>query len=226
MPRIVDGDDSSQFSAAEFERLLQQMRAEREALRADWQALVKKNARPAPQDTDLELQMHFKKILEQLQKRNQTQAPATPEQSPSQPIDPAKTSGEAPASAAPQEKTTGKEDISSGKASPGQNRAAQANALFRSRQFEDALATFRMIDLKGQKAEVRAPVLYLMAQCLIHLGKNDDALPLLREVANSRGDDKLAGYAQWQLEMLRWQRDMQDRLQDIRQRREAVEKRS
>ena len=67
---------------------------------------------------------------------------------------------------------------------------------------------------------------YLMALCLLHLGKNDDALPLLREVANSRGDDKLAGYAQWELEMLRWHKDVQERLQDIRRRRGALEKRS
>ena len=53
----------------------------------------------------------------------------------------------------------------------------------------------------------------------------DEAVALLREAANARGDDKLAGIAQWQLEMVRWQRDTQARLQQFRDRRLALEKR-
>ncbi len=50
-----------------------------------------------------------------------------------------------------------------------------------------------------------------MAICLLHLGKAEEATALFRDVANSRGDEKLAGYAQWQLELLRWQRDVQEK---------------
>ena len=224
MPRIVDvnDDDYGQFSAAEFDRLLQKMKEEREALRSDWQSLVKKNTRPVPQDSDLELQRHFQQILQLLQKRTQAPPPAPAKDQPPPP-DPPKTTPEPQTPAAKEEKTA-VVDMPPVKLLSAHNFSAQANALFRSGQFEDALATFRLIDLKGQKAEVRAPVQYLMALCLLHLGKNDEALPLLREVANSRGDDKLADYAQWQLEMLRWQTDIQNRLQDIRLRREALEK--
>jgi hypothetical protein len=69
------------------------------------------------------------------------------------------------------------------------------------------------------------PVLYLMACCLVQLGKADDAILLLRDAANSRGDEQVAGHAQWQLEMVRWQRDTRERLHDIRQRVKATEKR-
>src|SRR5262249_59971485 len=103
--------------------------------------------------------------------------------------------------------------------------AAQAHLLFRAHQYEEALAAFRQIDLKGKKAETRAPIQYLMAICLLHLGKGDEAVPLLREAANARGDDKLAGYAQWQIEMVRWQHDTQTRVQQFRDRRLALEKR-
>jgi hypothetical protein len=53
----------------------------------------------------------------------------------------------------------------------------------------------------------------------------DDAVALLREAANSRGDERFAGYAQWQLDYLRWHREIQNRLEEIRQRRTATEKR-
>src|SRR5205085_1433672 len=69
---------------------------------------------------------------------------------------------------------------------------AQAHLLFRAHQYEEALTSFRQVDLKGKKAETRAPVQYLMAICLLHLGKGDEAVALLREAANSRGDEKLA----------------------------------
>ena len=93
----------------------------------------------------------------------------------------------------------------------------------RSKQYEEALTTFQQVDLKGKKANERAPVQYLKACCLMHLGKSKDAAELLQEVANNRGDEKLAGYAQAQLEMLRWQRDVAQRLQDIRDRYQALE---
>ncbi len=223
MPRIVDvDDDNASFSPADFERMIQQMKQQREALRNDWQSLVKKNTRPAPQMGDQELQMHFKQILKLLQQRTQNPLQAPPEPLPS--TDPPRTTDNPPSAPAVEPKPIAVE-VATEATSPAQNASAQANAFFRLRQYEDALAAYRLINLKGQKAEVRAPVQYLMAMCFLHLGKYDEALPLLREVANSRGDNKLAEYAQWQLEMIRWQRDVQNRLQDIRQRREALEKR-
>jgi TolA-binding protein len=225
-PRVLDDDNGSQFSVTEFERQLQKMKAEREALRTDWQTLVKKNARPAPSDADLEMQTHLKTILQLLQQRHHGSSPPLPPQvKPLPPADTEKKPLEPQPSHVGHEHKTAAADTPVEKVPAAQKMSAQANALYRSKQFEDALAALRLIELKGQKAEVRAPVQYLMAMCLLHLGKNDEALPLLREVANTRGDEKLAGYAQWQLEMLRWQRDIQDRLQNFRQRRETLEKR-
>ena len=196
LPRKLFDDEYGQFSTSEFERLLQMMKAEREALRSDWQTLVKKTARPASTaDIDRELHMHMKQILEHLQKRNPPPAQQPPPPSATEPppqthdLETMKT--EPIHGSTPPKTTVG--EMPGGKSSPILNLSAQANALFRSRQFEEALTTYRLIDLKGQKADVRAPVQYLMAQCMIHLGKTDEALPLLREVANSRGDDKLAG---------------------------------
>ncbi len=84
---------------------------------------------------------------------------------------------------------------------------------------------FRSVDLKGKKPEERAPIIYLTAECLQHLGKTDDAIALLREVANSKGDERVASYAQWQIENMRWHRDTQARLQEIRRRLQDMEKR-
>jgi hypothetical protein len=220
MPKMLVDDDGPKYSSSDFNRLLQQMRAEREAMRSDWQSLVKKNS-PPPSDPDVELQKHLKAILQHLKSRS-APAPTQPE-SGSPPTNPA---GEGKD---PKEPTPGPPHSVTTDKAPQTPTAvdvvSEALAHFRARQFEDALATFRLVELKGQRADVRAPVEYLMAMCMLHLGKNEEALPLLREVANSRGDEKLAGYAQWQLEMLRWQRNVQDRLQEIRQRRESLEKR-
>ena len=222
MPRILDYDDVPKISSAEFARLLQQMKAEREALRSDWQSLVRKNSGP-PRNVDQDLHVQLKQILDHLQRRGSGAPPASPPQTgppdvPREVKDPPTGGSEKPPPAPEVEKHTGP-------ASTSVDVVSQAQALFRARQYDEALSSFRLIDLKGQKAAVRAPVEYLMALCLLHLGKNEEALPLLREVANSRGDEKLAGHAQWHLEMLRWQRDIQDRLQEIRQRRASLEKR-
>jgi hypothetical protein len=101
---------------------------------------------------------------------------------------------------------------------------AVAHALFRAGSNEAALQAFRLINLKGMRAEERAPIQYLMASCLRKLGKLDDALALYREVANSKGDEPVAACAQWQIANLRWQRETLEKLVEIRSRRIALEK--
>jgi hypothetical protein len=219
-PRVKDDDECKNYSAAEFERLLLQLKSERAALQSEWKALVKRSV-PAAPVADSELHVQLRLVLERLQ-QSRLPAPALLKDpdlgtKPLEPVPPvAKKSDEA---------------VSNPKATPDVaagpiDALSQAHTLCRARQYEEALAAFRLVDLKGRKAESRAPIQYLMAICLLHLGKAEEALPLLREVANSRGDEKLASYAQWQLEMLRWQRDVQDRLQEQRQRRQNLEKRS
>jgi tetratricopeptide (TPR) repeat protein len=101
---------------------------------------------------------------------------------------------------------------------------ALGHALFRAGNFDGALRAFRMIDLKGTKADQRAPIQYLIASCLHHLGKTEEAGALYREVANTLGDDPVATCAQWQLAALRWHKQTQERLAEIRLHRAALEK--
>ncbi|HWY87177.1 MAG TPA: hypothetical protein VNX28_10655 [Gemmataceae bacterium] len=220
MPRVWNADGYKGFSAAEFAQQLENLKAERAALVAEWKALLKRSEADSPRrDSESQLQLQLKDVLQRLQ---QSRLPAAvPREIDigkiAEPIPPSVASGtEAPASP----RAEGATESDSGPL----DALAQGHTLFRARQYEEALTSFRLVDLKGKKAEARAPVQYLMAICLLHLGKADEAVPLLRDVANSRGDEKLAGYAQWQLEMVRWLRDVQNRLQDLRARRLAVEK--
>ena len=120
-----------------------------------------------------------------------------------------------------------KEDVApavkANKPAPAIDYLAQAHTLMKAKRYEEALATFQQVDLKGKKVNERTPIQYLKACCLLHLGKPKEATEVLQEVANYRSDERVAGYAQWQLEMLRWQRDVALRLQEFRQRREALE---
>jgi TolA-binding protein len=81
-----------------------------------------------------------------------------------------------------------------------------------------------MIDLKGSKADQRAPIQYLIATCLHRTGKTEDAAAIYREVANTLGDEPVAACAQRQLVVLRWHREAQESLAEIKLRRMALEK--
>jgi hypothetical protein len=100
---------------------------------------------------------------------------------------------------------------------------ALAHALFRAKNFEGALKAYQMIPTEGMKAEERAPLQYLMATCLRKLGHVEKASGLFRDVANSKGDEAMATCAQWQLSVLRWHKDVDDQLKDIRRRRQDLE---
>jgi tetratricopeptide (TPR) repeat protein len=101
---------------------------------------------------------------------------------------------------------------------------ALAQALYRAGNYEAALQAYRLLPQEGLRAEQRAPLQYMIAACLRKLGKNDDAALLFREVANVRGDEELAQCAQWQLTLMRWQRETQEQLRQARERRLALEK--
>jgi hypothetical protein len=222
MPRVWNDTGEKRFSQAEFEELLRQLKTERAALESEWKALLKRSADAAPKgDSDTLFQIQMKDLLKHLQENNHHPSAAPAERQsevikvePSAPK--AKKEEEAPwpeSGTGPMPQTVGPLDTLS-----------QAHTLFRSGQYEEALASFRLVDLKGRKAEARAPIQYLMALCLMHLGKGSEAVPLLREVANSRGDEKVAACAQWQLDMIRWDREIHDALQGLKQRRLALEK--
>ena len=222
MPTLWRDGGAKTYSSADFEQVLRKLKSERAALEAEWKSLVKRSAAANPHGHgDSQLQTQLKDLLDRLQ-QNRTIAPVAPKELEIQgkkiepvPVGPP-LSNEPP----PPLKVGAPVEVV---AEPVDS-LAEAHTLFRAGRFEEALASFRQVDLKGKKAETRAPVQYLMAICLLHLGKAEEATSLFRDVANSRGDEKLAGYAQWQLELLRWQRDVQEKLQGQRQRRLALEK--
>jgi tetratricopeptide (TPR) repeat protein len=98
-----------------------------------------------------------------------------------------------------------------------------AQALYRTGDYEGALATYRLINQASLDRMNRGAVQYLMATCLRNLGKTDEAAALYREVVNSKEDPFVSDCAQWQLGALRWRRELESRLQQLRQRRQAVE---
>ena len=220
-------EESARFSSAEFERLLSQLKMDRMALDSDWKSFSKKRtaSRPPSDHDQQELQLLLKQTLERLQQeRKKTEfVPLPVLESPKKKTEPATHEPKSKGQSSDEAKSDGSlpETGLPGRIDP----VYLGNALFRAEKYEEALASFRLVDLKGKKAEERAPVQFLMASCLLHMGKNEEASELLRDAANSRGDERFAGYAQWQLEMQRWQREIHDRLEDLRRRRLEMEKR-
>jgi hypothetical protein len=221
LPRVWTESADKKFSQAEFEELLRQLKAERAALEAEWKALIKRSAETAPKgDSDVLFQNQMKEMLKRLQEANNPAVPPKEHRLETNKVE------------TPALKSKKEEDLpwtSKGVGPMPQpagplDSLSQAHTLFKTGQYEEALGAFRLVDLQGKKAEARVPVQYLTALCLLHLNKSAEAVPILREVANSRGDEKLAAYAQWQLDMIRWDREVHDALQGLKQRRLALGK--
>jgi len=222
-PRAMDDLLCPKFSPAEFEGSLGRMKAERDALAKDRKATEAKRVLVQQRSSEPDLrniQLKLKKALDLLQDERANPAPSEP------PPTLAKTP-EAPADAKNKDEehgltTTAKIPHDLTTVDP----VALGQMLMRSGKYEQSLEAFRKVDLQGKKSLERMPIVYLTASCLLRLDKVDEAVPMLRDVANSRGDENMATYAQWQLDLLRWKRDINDRLQDIRIRRAALEKKS
>jgi tetratricopeptide (TPR) repeat protein len=97
-----------------------------------------------------------------------------------------------------------------------------AQALFQTGDYEGALTTYHLLDIKNLSKTDRAAVQYFMATCLRRLGKLDEAAALYRDVVNAKEDEILADCAQWQLSAFRWRRDLETQLEQMRQRRHSV----
>jgi hypothetical protein len=97
----------------------------------------------------------------------------------------------------------------------------QAQSLYRQGNFDASLRAFRLVDTSALTAEDRSFVQYMIASCLRRLGKTSDASDLYREVADAHEDAFIAECAVWQLSNLRWRRDLETQLEDLRQRRKA-----
>ncbi len=100
---------------------------------------------------------------------------------------------------------------------------ALAQSLFRSDDYAGALRAYRLIDPTSLSADNRLMIQYMIASCLRHLGKLEEASALYREVANAKGDEILVECAQWQLAAIQWRQQLQAELDQVRQRRKALE---
>ncbi|MBX9681642.1 MAG: hypothetical protein K2X38_23035 [Gemmataceae bacterium] len=101
---------------------------------------------------------------------------------------------------------------------------AMAHSLFLAGRPEEALNVFRKLDLKDFRPEDRMPIQCLMASCLRHMGRSDEAKDIYLKLANAKDDDQISSVAQWQLRQMRWRKDMNDLVDSIRTRRQSLEK--
>lgn len=211
---------------AEFQRAIAKLKSEREALEADWNSLTRRLAKQGPMDGP-DLDKLHKQLKETLSRLHQERLKAAPTVSPSPTLLPKleNPGHEKKAESIDRQLQTDSAQTKVSTPTGPVDVLHLAQTLFRAERYEEALAAFRKVDLKGRKPEERVPVQFLTAICLHKVGKTEESLTLLREAANSRGDERFAGYAQWQIESVRWQRTIDAKLEDIRQRRLATEKR-
>lgn len=222
-----------------LKELLSEFRAERDALESAYTTSVRDfeaGLGPSSGETAL-LRLRIKDALNRLararavKKAASAPSPAPKKGSETQHETSAPAAGIVPPTPAPKEpeefplRTAGPAQEKQPRIGPGRpvDSLALGQSLFRLGKYAEALKAFESVDLRGTVAETRAPVQYLRASCLRHLGKSDEAAALYREVANARGDEALAACARWQLSTLRWQRETAARLDEVRRRRQALE---
>jgi tetratricopeptide (TPR) repeat protein len=100
--------------------------------------------------------------------------------------------------------------------------SAVAQNYFRAGDWEAALEAYRKVPTRGLLAEERAPLLYMTATCYRKLGKRDDAAKFYREAAAVKDDPFVADCARWQLETLAWRKSLEAQLAQLRERRKAL----
>jgi tetratricopeptide (TPR) repeat protein len=199
-----DGD------AAELQRLLGQLRSQRESLRNERSATERETVAPGPLTKNEEEIARLRKRMDELTARAARRSDGgTPDPRPL-PLD----------------------RDSSPFTLPGGGNAANGGAIdqvavaqnyFRAGDYEAALDAYRKVPTGNAPAEQRAPTLYMIATCLRKLGRRDEAAKVYREAAGIKGDEFVAECARWQLETLAWRRDMEAQIDQIKQRRKALE---
>lgn len=217
LPRLLDEESCVKFAPVDFERLLSELKSERARLDADWKATSKTIQRTRGSQTEEpgNLEKQLQGVLDRLREERARRDKPSEARVPAAPVE--------PVGSGPRKKDANITPLQRALAD-SLSAVNLAQALFRAEKYDEALAAFQRVDLKGRKAEERAPILFMTAQCMYLTGKIDEAIKLLQEVAGSRGDEQLAAHAQWQLEMFRWERQVRDKLQELRKRRQAAEK--
>jgi tetratricopeptide (TPR) repeat protein len=198
-PRTANAGPSD-ADAAELQRLLRQLRSQREALHNERGTAGREVEAPAPTTTSNEEEIaRLRKRMEELAGRG-GRRPDTPSPSPPPPSEP------------PLMLPTDGGPSKGGAIDP----VAVAHNYFRAGDYEAALDAYRKVPTRGALAEERAPVLYMIATCLRKLGKRDEAAKMYREVAAIKEDAFVADCARWQLENLAWRKDIDAQLRERR----------
>lgn len=100
---------------------------------------------------------------------------------------------------------------------------ALAQSLFQTGDYANALPAYQAVDSGSAAARDRVAQQYMVATCLRHLGRFDEAAAIYREVAGMREGEVFAECAQWQLNSIRWRRDILTQVDQLKQRRQEVE---
>ena len=198
-PRPVPDAD-----AAELQRLLRQLRTQRDALRNERGDAERDAEAPAPTTSNEEEIARLRKRMEELSKRGAPRPEPPPP--PTRPVEPLPLDGDTPRG---------------GVLDP----TAVAQNYFRAGDYEAALEAYRRVPTRGALAEERAPVVYMIATCLRKLGKRDEAAKYYREAAAIKDDPFVADCARWQLEAMNWRKDIDTQLAQLRQRRTGLQAR-
>jgi hypothetical protein len=206
-------------SRTDIEHLLGILREERKALEAEWNGISKPGAiRKATIGNDT-----LKVEIDRLLKRFPNTAPLAPSDiRPDKANDTTKVTEKGSAIPPATEKVILHRDVA--KTTTIGDPLSLAQTLLRAGLYADALAAFEKVEIVGMTPEERAPIIYFKASCQVKLGQNAKAIGLFEDVVKVRGDERLVDYARWQLEQLHWHRNVENVLQDIRQRLKASEK--
>jgi tetratricopeptide (TPR) repeat protein len=193
---------------AELQRLLRDLRSQREALHSDHSTPDREAPATGPSSSNEQEIGRLRRRMEELQKKR---ARPRSEGGPSVVLPP----DNPPLTASPG--TTG----AGGVIDP----VAVAQNYFRAGDYEAALEAYRKVSARGAVAEERAPTLYMIATCLRKLGQRDEAAKVYREAAAIKDDPFVADCARWQLETLTWRKDVESQIAQLRVRRKGLEAR-
>ncbi len=203
-PRPV-GNAAADADTADLQRLLGQLRSQREGLHQERTTTDRETASESAVLTGNEEEMARlrKKMQEVLAGRRPTSGDTRPA-----------TGGESPAPRP--------NEPAAGNGGPIDMTAVAQN-LFRAGDYEAALEAYRRVPLQNAAAEERAPTVYMIATCYRKLGRLPEAEKHYRDAAEIKGDPFVAQCAQWQLDTITWRRQVEAQLAELREHRKALE---
>jgi tetratricopeptide (TPR) repeat protein len=207
------GNSQADQDAAELQRLLAQLRAQRESGRQERPAPPREvepgPAVPPPEPTtpeDPEL-ARLRKRLQELKARNGGGSSGGV--------------GVRPAPVADSPRVGDTSGAGSGRGAIDQTAVAQN--YFKAGDYQAALDAYNKVPIEGAPGEQRAATLYMIATCHRKLGHLPQAEKFYREAAAVKEDRFIADCATWQLQTISWRREVEGQLAELRERRKGLE---